>query len=96
VARDFRTAVATAGAYQDIFGRRTSSSRSWTTGWLPSSGAPRPAGHRREIGAPLLATNDCHYTRREEAESHDVLLCIQTGAQMADEKRFRFHGEATG
>ena len=46
----------------------------------------------RRIGAPLLASNDCHYTRAEEAESHDVLLCIQTGAQMSDPGRFKFHG----
>ena len=35
----------------------------------------------RQIGAPLLATNDAHYTRRDEADTHDVLLCIQTGVQ---------------
>ena len=34
----------------------------------------------RTLGAPLLATNDSHYTHREDAEAHDVLLCVQTGA----------------
>ena len=44
------------------------------------------------IGAPLLATNDSHYTHRGDAEAHDALLCVQTGALLADEKRFKFHG----
>ena len=34
----------------------------------------------RKIGAPLLATNDSHYTHREDHEAHDALLCVQTGA----------------
>ncbi|HSG80228.1 MAG TPA: DNA polymerase III subunit alpha, partial [Acidimicrobiia bacterium] len=46
----------------------------------------------KRIGAPLLATNDVHYTHAHEAEAHDALLCIQTGAQMADEGRFQFQG----
>ncbi|MCR5195341.1 MAG: DNA polymerase III subunit alpha [Pseudobutyrivibrio sp.] len=44
----------------------------------------------RETGIPLVATNDCHYTNREDADSHDVLLCIQTGKKLADEDRMRF------
>jgi DNA polymerase-3 subunit alpha len=46
----------------------------------------------RSIGAPLLATNDSHYTHRADATAHDALLCVQTGALLDDEKRFRFHG----
>jgi DNA polymerase-3 subunit alpha len=44
------------------------------------------------IGAPLLATNDSHYTHREDHESHDALLCVQTGALITDPKRFKFEG----
>ena len=44
----------------------------------------------RRIGAPLLATNDSHYTNREDAVSHDALLCVQTGASIDDPKRFKF------
>jgi DNA polymerase-3 subunit alpha len=47
----------------------------------------------RRIGAPLLATNDSHYTSRGDAVAHDALLCVQTGATLADEKRFRFEGD---
>ncbi len=41
-------------------------------------------------GAPVIATNDVHYTRREDAKLHEVLLCIQTEATMKQENRFRF------
>ena len=47
----------------------------------------------QKIGAPLLATNDSHYTHREDHESHDALLCVQTGALISDPKRFKFEGE---
>ncbi|MFU8819635.1 MAG: DNA polymerase III subunit alpha, partial [Desulfurivibrio sp.] len=43
-----------------------------------------------ELNLPLVATNDCHYLNREEAQAHEVLLCIQTGKTMADAGRFRF------
>ena len=47
----------------------------------------------RKIGAPLLATNDSHYVHRDDHESHDALLCVQTGATIADPKRFKFEGQ---
>ena len=45
------------------------------------------------IGAPLLATNDLHYTHQHDAVSHDALLCVQTGSLMSDPDRFKFHGD---
>ena len=42
------------------------------------------------LGIPLVATNDCHYLRREDATAHDVLLCIQTGKTLKDPKRMKF------
>jgi DNA polymerase-3 subunit alpha len=44
----------------------------------------------RELGIPLVATNDCHYLRREDAAAQDVLLCIQTGKTLKDPKRMKF------
>ena len=44
----------------------------------------------RELGLGLVATNDIHYVRQEDAESHDVLLCIQTGKTVDEENRMRF------
>lgn len=47
----------------------------------------------REIDAPLVAANDSHYTGREDALSHDALLCVQTGALLSESDRFKFDGE---
>jgi DNA polymerase III subunit alpha len=47
----------------------------------------------RELGLPLVATNDCHYLTREQAFAHEVLLCIQTGKTMDDPSRMRFSNE---
>jgi DNA polymerase III subunit alpha len=47
----------------------------------------------RELGLPVVATNDAHYLRREDAEAHDVLLAIGTGSDLDDPKRFRFTGQ---
>lgn len=44
----------------------------------------------RETGIPLVATNDAHYLRREDAKAHEVLLCIQTGRKITDEDRMKF------
>ena len=44
----------------------------------------------QETGIPLVCTNDCHYLAPKDAESHDVLLCIQTGKLVEDEKRMRY------
>src|SRR5690348_17514034 len=44
----------------------------------------------RGLGAPLLATNDSHYTHKDDAEAHDALLCVQTGALKTDANRFKF------
>jgi len=44
----------------------------------------------KELGLPLLATNDLHYTRHEDAASHEALLCVQSGSTLADPKRFKF------
>ncbi len=45
-----------------------------------------------ELGIELVATNDVHYTYAEDAEAHDILLCIQTGKKLADEDRMRYEG----
>ncbi|NND74430.1 MAG: DNA polymerase III subunit alpha [Ilumatobacter sp.] len=46
----------------------------------------------KKIGAPLLATNDSHYTHQDDHESHDALLCVQTGSLLSDPKRLKFEG----
>ena len=47
----------------------------------------------KEIGAPLVATNDSHYVKQEDSHAHDALLCVQTGCVMSDPNRFKFHGD---
>lgn len=44
----------------------------------------------RKLNIPLVATNDAHYLKKEDAYNHEVLLCIQTGKKMTDEDRMRF------
>ena len=46
----------------------------------------------QELDIPLVATNDCHYTYADDAEAHDLLLCIQTGKKVSDEDRLRYEG----
>ncbi|HOO78130.1 MAG TPA: DNA polymerase III subunit alpha [bacterium] len=50
---------------------------------------PRLVRLARELEVPLVASNDCHYVLPGDAAAHEVLLCIQTGAKIEDEKRFR-------
>src|SRR5689334_9064653 len=51
-----------------------------------------PLVHRlsQETRIPLVATNDSHYMRKEDARAHEILLCIQTGKTMSDPQRMRF------
>ncbi|MFM2214729.1 MAG: hypothetical protein RJA88_98 [Actinomycetota bacterium] len=47
----------------------------------------------KELKLPLLATNDLHYTRHEDAAAHEALLCVQSGSTLADPKRFKFDND---
>jgi DNA polymerase-3 subunit alpha len=47
----------------------------------------------KETGIPLVATNDAHYLRREDAKAHEVLLCIQTGKKITDDDRMKFSSD---
>jgi DNA polymerase-3 subunit alpha len=44
----------------------------------------------KDLDIPLVATNDCHYLKREDSAAHDILLCIQTGKDLEDQDRMRF------
>lgn len=64
---------------------------------LQSNGLPEQAKANNALlelaettGVPLVATNDCHYLTADDAEAHEVLLCIQTQTTMDDPKRMRF------
>ncbi len=47
----------------------------------------------KELNIPLLATNDLHYTKFEDASAHAALLCVQSGSTLADPKRFKFDND---
>ncbi|GIV84737.1 MAG: hypothetical protein KatS3mg052_1744 [Candidatus Roseilinea sp.] len=48
----------------------------------------------KEMSVPLVATNDVHYVLREDAPSHDLMLCIQTDALLSDKNRMRFNNDS--
>src|SRR3970040_1633405 len=91
--RDYAAAREVAAMYQDIFGKDPFFVEVMDHGVEAQRRVlPDLLQISREIGAPLLATNDCHYTRESEAEAHDALLSIQTGSVMSDPTRFSFQG----
>ncbi|GEE03316.1 DNA-directed DNA polymerase [Gordonia spumicola] len=47
----------------------------------------------RKLGIKPIVTNDCHYVTREQATSHEALLCVQTGKTLSDPTRFKFDGD---
>ncbi len=91
---DHKGAFERAGRLQDIFGKDNLFVEIQDHG-IPEQHRTNPMliDLAKKIGAPLLATNDSHYTHREDCEAHDALLCVQTGALMADTDRFKFHGD---
>ena len=90
---DERGAVEKASRLQDIFGRDNLFVELQDHGLAAQRETnPKLIEIAKRIGAPLIATNDSHYTHREDHESHDALLCVQTGALISDPKRFKFEG----
>jgi DNA polymerase III subunit alpha len=87
-------AVELAARLQDIFGRDNLFVELQDHG-LPEQRRTNPKliEIARRIKAPLLATNDSHYTSREDHVAHDALLCVQTGSLMDDPNRFKFTGD---
>src|SRR5437870_11832438 len=88
---DEASAARTATMYRDMFGE----GNFWLE--IQNHGLEIEARIRERVralssrtGIPIVATNDCHYLRHEDAGAHDVLLCIQTGKSVHDEKRLRY------
>ncbi|HEX4868413.1 MAG TPA: DNA polymerase III subunit alpha, partial [Acidimicrobiales bacterium] len=91
---DWDGAVKAAGRLQDIFGRDSFFIELQDHG-IPEQHRTNPQllEIAKHLQAPLLATNDSHYVSREDSVAHDALLCVQTGSQMSDPDRFKFHGD---
>ncbi|HLH41284.1 MAG TPA: DNA polymerase III subunit alpha [Bryobacteraceae bacterium] len=77
--------------YTDLFGRGNFFLELQDHGLDPDKRV-LPLIHRlaTDTGIPLVATNDSHYLRQEDARAHEILLCIQTGKTMSDSNRMRF------
>ena len=89
----YEDAKAAALRYQDIFGKGNFFLE------LQDHGIPEQQmvnqqllRMHQETGIDLVATNDVHYTMAEDAEPHDILLCLQTGKKLADKDRMRYEG----
>jgi DNA polymerase III subunit alpha len=91
---NFDAALKKAGRLQDIFGQDNLFVELQDHG-IPEQHRTNPllVEIARKLGAPMVVTNDSHYTHRHDAESHDALLCVQTGSLMSDADRFKFHGD---
>ena len=83
-----------AADFQDIFGKENFYAEMMDHG-LSIEKKTRPAllAIAKDLGIPLLGTNDLHYTHKEDAQAHDALLCIQTGSRLNETNRFRFNGD---
>ena len=93
LAGDIAGAEEKAGRLQDIFGKDNLFVELQDHGIAAQHRTnPQLMEIAHRLGAPLLATNDSHYTHRDDAVAHDALLCVQTGALLADANRFKFEG----
>ncbi|MST31836.1 DNA polymerase III subunit alpha [Acidimicrobiaceae bacterium USS-CC1] len=94
LAGNLERATELAARLQDIFGRDSLFIELQDHGLAEQQRTnPQLLEIARRINAPLLATNDSHYTDRGDAVAHDALLCVQTGSVMDDPKRFKFDGQ---
>ena len=91
---DDEGALKAAGRLQDIFGRDSFFIEVQDHG-IPDQHRTNPLllDLAKRLQAPLLATNDSHYVERGDAVAHDALLCVQTGSQISDTDRLKFHGD---
>jgi DNA polymerase-3 subunit alpha len=87
-------ARATAGWYQEVFGRANYFMEIQAHGLDEQRRVTAATVDiAKAIGAPIVGTNDSHYLEARHARAHEALLCIQTGSTMSDPKRWRFSTE---
>ncbi len=89
-----QVALEQAARFQEIFGRDNFFIEIQDHG-IPEQRRTNPMllEIAKKIQAPVLATNDSHYTHQHDADAHDALLCVQTGSLLADTDRLKFHGD---
>ena len=91
---DYAGAKRAAGACSEIFGRGNYYVELMQHGIdIEQQTFPGLVKIAKELNLPLVATNDLHYTAQADSVAHEVLLCVQTGATIADPTRFRFEAD---
>lgn len=85
-------ATRSAGGLKDIFGDRLYVELMMHGMEMERELIPGLLAVARSVAAPVVATNDSHYTHAADANVHDALLCLQTNAKITDAHRFRFNG----
>lgn len=87
----YRQALELAGRFRDIFGEENFFLELQNHGLREQQYVNKDLLKlSRQLGVPVVATNDVHYIEQSHAYHHDILLCIQTGKTLADESRMRF------
>jgi DNA polymerase III subunit alpha len=91
MAGKYEEAKKSAGRFEDIFGKGNFFLEVQDHGLEPDKGV-REALYRmeRDLGIPLIATNDSHYVADDDSRAHEILLCVQTATSMNDPNRFKF------
>jgi len=90
---DYAGAKKAAADYQDIFGRENYFLELMEHGIEIERRTKQDLLKlAKDLQLPLLATNDLHYTKKEDEQAHSALLCIQSGSVISDPKRFKFEG----
>ncbi len=90
----FDEALKAAGELQDIFGKESLFVELMDHGLtIENRVRSELLEIAKKIGAPLVATNDSHYVRREDSSSQEALLCINSGSTLLDPDRFKFDGD---
>ena len=91
---DYAGAKKAAGDYQEIFGKENYFLELMEHGIeIEKRTRTDLLKLAKDLNIPLLATNDLHYTYKEDEQAHAALLCIQSGSTLADPKRFKFDND---
>ena len=94
MANDYDKAKATAGHFEEIFGRGNFFLEVQDHHLGPDkAGVEAMVRMEQDLNIPLVATNDSHYIESGDSRAHEVLLCVQTAGSMNDPKRFKFDTE---
>ena len=91
---DYKEAIRAASELRDIFGAENFFLEIMDHGIDVENRVKKDLLKRgKDLGLPLLATNDLHYTNKEDSGAHEALLCVQSGSTIADPKRFKFEND---